>query len=139
MLSICDQFAGKADELLAFNEDIFTTIKETDDDSIVYLFGINNPEKKNINKLYICTLMKFGSHEVMKNLHDSGEKKFVKEVKMFENNLRTPIGLIMLGQTINDISIEHVRFLADMNSPFGLVILMESYKDRKGLVFEFSK
>jgi hypothetical protein len=106
---------------------------------MVFLFGVNNPEKKNINKLYICTLMKFGSHEVMKSLDNSGENKFIKEVKMFENNLRTPIGLIMLGQTINDIKIEHLRFLASMNSPLGVVILMESFKEKKGSVFEFSK
>jgi hypothetical protein len=31
LLSICDQFAGKVDELLAFNEEIFMTIKQTDD------------------------------------------------------------------------------------------------------------
>ena len=105
----------------------------------MYLFGINNPEKKNISKLYICTLMKFGAHEVIKSLDNNGESKFMKEAKMFENNLRTPIGLIMCGQNIDDISIEHVRFLADMKSPLGVVILMESFKEKKGTVFEFSK
>lgn len=50
---------------------------------MVYLFGINNPEKKNINKLYICTLMKFGAHEVMNSLDNNGESKFLKEAKMF--------------------------------------------------------
>lgn len=58
---------------------------------------------------------------------------------MFENNLRSPMGLIMCGQSINDISIEHVRFLADMKSALGVVILMESFKEKNGLVFEFSK
>lgn len=45
----------------------------------------------------------------------------------------------MCGQSIEDISIEHVRFLADMKSPLGVVILMESFKEKKGKVFEFSK
>ena len=53
--------------------------------------------------------------------------------------MRTPIGLIMCGQSIEDISIVHVRFLADMKSPLGVVILMESFKEKKGKVFEFSK
>lgn len=67
----------------------------------MYLFGINNPEKKSIKKLYICTLMKFSFYEVTNSLDSNGESKFVKEAKMFENNLRTPIGLIMCGKSID--------------------------------------
>lgn len=54
---------------------------------------------------------------------------------MFENNLRSPMGLIICGKSIEDISIEHVRFLADMKSPLGIVMLMESFQEKKGLVF----
>ena len=75
----------------------------------------------------------------MKSLDNNGESKFMKEAKMFENNLRTPIGLIMYGKSIDNLSIEHVRFLADMKSPLGVVIMMESFKEKKGTLFEFTK
>jgi hypothetical protein len=75
----------------------------------------------------------------MNSLDNNGESKFMKEAKMFENNLRTPIGLIMCGKSIENLSIEHVRFLTDMKSPLGVVIMMESFKERKGILFEFSK
>lgn len=75
----------------------------------------------------------------MNSLDNNGESKFMKEAKMFENNLRTPIGLIMCGKSIDNLSIEHVRFLADMKSPLGVVIMMDSFKEKKGTLFEFTK
>ena len=43
---------------------------------------------------------------------------------MFENSLRSPMGFIMLGKGIEDVKIEHIRFLADMRSPLGVIILL---------------
>lgn len=43
---------------------------------------------------------------------------------MFENSLRSPIGFMMLGKGIEDVKIEHIKFLADMKSPLGVVILL---------------
>jgi hypothetical protein len=45
----------------------------------------------------------------------------------------------MCGKSIDNLSIEHVRFLADMKSPLGVVIMMESFKEKKGTLFEFTK
>jgi len=41
-----------------FNDDIFKFIRE-EEGEFVYLFGVNKPEGKKIQKLYACTLMKF--------------------------------------------------------------------------------
>lgn len=99
-------------------------MSQTDDSTIVYLFGVNNPEKKSVKKLYICTLMKFTQNEVHKPQDMNGENKFSKEYKMFENSLRSPMGFIMVGKGIEDVKIEHIRFLADMRSPLGVVIML---------------
>lgn len=72
----------------------------------MYLFGVNNPEKKSTKKLYICTLMKFTLYEVCNSVDSSsGENKFMKEYKMFENSLRSPLGFIMVGKGIEDVSV----------------------------------
>lgn len=91
---------------------------------MVYLFGVNNPEKKSVKKLYICTLMRFTQNEIHNPQDHNGENRFTKEYKMFENSLRSPIGFMMLGKGIEDVKIEHIKFLADMKSPLGVVILL---------------
>lgn len=88
------------ENLLIFNDDIFNILSQTEDASIVYLFGVNNPEKKSVKKLYICTLMKFLKNEVQSPQDINGENKYTKEYKMFENSLRSPMGFVMLGKGI---------------------------------------
>jgi len=110
--------------LLIFNDDIFNILSQTDDCSYVYLFGVNNPEKKSVKKLYICTLMKFNHHEVQNPQDINGENRFTKEYKMFENSLRSPMGFIMIGKGIEDVNIEQIRFLADMRASLGVIILL---------------
>jgi hypothetical protein len=68
--------------------------------------------------------MKFSSYEIFNYLDTNGENKFQKECKMFENSLRSPMGLVMIGKSIEDIDIEHVRFLAGMGSALGVIILL---------------
>lgn len=68
--------------------------------------------------------MKFIQNEIQNPQDINGEIKFTKEYKMFENSLRSPMGFIMLGKGIEDVKIEHIRFLADMRSPLGVIILL---------------
>lgn len=136
--SLCHQFQGQVESMLAFNEDVFGTIRETEEKNIIYLFGVNNPEKKNVKKLYICTLMKFSIYEICNNQDTNGDNRYLKEFKMFENNLRSPMGLIMLGKSVDDILIEHVKFLGDMKSPLGVIIMLESWKEKSGVFYEIA-
>jgi hypothetical protein len=46
------------------------------------------------------------------------------------------MGLIMLGKSVEDILIEHVKFLADMKSPLGVIIMLESWKEKSGVFYE---
>ncbi len=68
--------------------------------------------------------MKFTQNEIQNPQDINGENKFTKEYKMFENSLRSPMGFIMIGKSIEDVKIEHIRFLADMRSPQGVIILL---------------
>lgn len=68
--------------------------------------------------------MKFTQNEIQNPQDINGENKFTKEYKMFENSLRSPMGFIMMGKGIEDVKIEHIRFLADMRAPLGVIILL---------------
>ena len=68
--------------------------------------------------------MKFLKNEVQSPQDINGENKYSKEYKMFENSLRSPMGFVMLGKGIQDVKIEFIRFLADMKSPLGVIILL---------------
>jgi hypothetical protein len=45
----------------------------------------------------------------------------------------------MNGKSIQDIKIEHIKFLVDIGSSCPVIILLENWKDRNGLLYQFDR
>ena len=64
--------------------------------------------------------------------------RFDKEIKEFKNNIRTPLGLIIYGDSIKAIKAEYLRFLINFESPFPVIFILSNLKtfegDRKSVV-----
>lgn len=66
--------------------------------------------------------MKFSISEVLKS-----EIPFEKEIRDFKNTIRTPIGLIIKGESPKAIQPEHIKFLLNLQCPFITILVLNSF------------
>jgi hypothetical protein len=76
--------------------------------------------------------MRFSSSEIIK-----GDNRFDKEMKDFKNNIRTPIGLIIQGESSASILPEHIKFLINIHSPYVMVLVLKNFHTYEGVFCTF--
>lgn len=82
--------------------------------------------------LFLCTFMEFSKDEVVNNNYKNDA--FNAELEEFENVIRCPLVLSIIGTSINAMKIHYVKFLLEMTAPVPFIIIFNQENTDQSLL-----